>query len=834
MLLILFFLSGLCALGYQLLWVKLFATGLGHELPATYAVVTAFFGGLTLGARLLDKIGASPVPARWYFALELLIGVWALATLLLIGPTIEFVHAILGIDAPRALYWAVAFFVTFFALLPATFAMGGTLSAAENWFRQSSGHNDQIGLVYLVNTIGAAAGAMLVPFLLMPSVGFSGALKILLVLNFAVVCFAIFASRTKPGAASKENESSIRTTERDMGLAIRLFIAGFLGIGFEVLGVRVMSQIFEGTIYSFSATLCVFLVGSAFGGLIYHTLKDLWSPQRRQAYCAIGLSLSVLLGLGVLSSAQGMYRAARGFFGNEPIGVLMAELCLALPIYGLACVFMGALFCHLAAQARTHKGGIGWALSANTLGGMISPAVIALIIIPALGIKWAGIVIAFAYLAILPRPSPLPRWVPILPLVAALLLPNEIQVVTLRAGERVLAYNDGSVASVAITERRSERNLRVDNRFQMGGTGATALRVQKMEAHLPLLLHNEPRSALFLGVATGITSGAALQHPNVSIEAVELTPGVIEVLNFFKYYNQDLARSERARLYNADARRFVRMSDNKFDVIVGDLFQPARDGAGFLYTLEHFLAIRSRLAENGIFCQWLPIYQMDEKVVRVVVRTFTESFPHAEAWLGSFGVKYPVIALVGSESSRNLDLEVLEQRMGNQGVRKDLARSAIRHPVQFLGHHLADDKRLRDFVRGAVVNTDDFPLVLFEAPRFTFQRGQPGHVTLQALIETFRPTEGMFNAHSGTLASRAKDFVEARQDYLHAEIAFSTGNRDNGIELLFNALNKSGEFTLAYAQLINVSRQLGKTDSKRAEEILARLKRDYPEAKRRR
>ena len=821
---ILFFTSGLCAIGYQLSWVKLFAAGLGHELPATFAVVTAFFGGLTLGARLLDRIGASARPARWYLGLEAIIFVWAFITLVLVDYTIELVHTLLGPDAPSTLYWFVAFISTLLALLPATVAMGGTLAAAENWYRQLTASTDEIGIVYLINTIGAAAGAMLVPFLLMPNFGFIGSMQVLLALNLFVAigaCYAGFSRRGTPFDASAQRP--VAHAGRDNRLAIRLFIAGFLGIGFEVLGVRVMAQIFEGTIYSFSASLCIFLLGSALGGLLYHWLKQKWDRDRRLAYCVIGLSFAVILGVGVLSHAQGLYRTARGFFGDELLGVLGAELCLALPIYGLACTLMGALFCQLAAQARTTRGGIGWALSANTLGGMVSPAVIALLAIPSLGLKWTGVLLAFGYLALLPRPLPVARWVPLLPLVAAWLLPGEVQVVTLREGERVIAYTDGSVATVSVTERRSERNLRVDNRFQMGGTGATALRVQRIQAHLPLLLHDDPRRVLFLGLATGITSGAALHHPHVTLDAVELTPGVIDVLGAFKYYNQDLAQSNRVKLTNADARRFVRMSKASYDVIVGDLFQPARDGAGFLYTIEHFRAVRERLADGGIFCQWLPLYQMDEEIVRSIARTFVESFPHTEAWLGSFGVKYPVVALIGSHSPREIDLELLQQRMGKDGVQKDLARAAIRNPIQFLGHQLADDKRLRIFASDAAINRDDYPVVLFEAPQFTFHRGQAGYLTLAALINTFAPSPDNFKANPQTISKQIYAFSLARHDYLRAEIALAQGNLDGGIELLFSALDKSAEFTLAYAQLINVANQIRETEAKKAALIRTRL-----------
>src|ERR1041385_4258376 len=95
-------------------------------------------------------------------------------------------------------------------------------------------------------------------------------------------------------------------------------------------------------------------------------------------------------------------------------------------------------------------------------------------------------------------------------------------------------------------------------------------------------------------------------------------------------YHWPPERQPQLRMFIADARRFVRATAAQYDVIVADLFHPARDGAGSLYTLEHFSAIRRRLAPGGLFCQWLPLHQLDEHMLRVIIRTFLEVFPDGQ------------------------------------------------------------------------------------------------------------------------------------------------------------------------------------------------------------
>ncbi|MCZ7636281.1 MAG: hypothetical protein M5U12_09750 [Verrucomicrobia bacterium] len=163
-------------------------------------------------------------------------------------------------------------------------------------------------------------------------------------------------------------------------------------------------------------------------------------------------------------------------------------------------------------------------------------------------------------------------------------------------GERLRVARAGMADSVAVLETaEGHRTLRVNNRFTMGGTASA--HAERRQAHLPLLLHPAPRHALFLGSGTGITAAAATAHPGIFVDSVELSPEVVDVMGEFAPEN--FAPPGRLRQHVADARRFVRATTNRYDVIVADLFHPARDGAGALYTREHYEAIARRLAREG-------------------------------------------------------------------------------------------------------------------------------------------------------------------------------------------------------------------------------------------
>lgn len=808
-LLALFGLSGCAALGYQLVWTRQFATGLGHELPAAYAVVAAFFGGFAVGGLAFDRaISTSPRPGAWYVGLEFTIAAWALVTLLLGPPANELARTLIGVAPAPARYWVWAFSVPFFALLPATVAMGATLVAAERWFAARRGDPRQLGRVYGWNTAGAAAGVLLTTGLLMPRLGLDGTLALLCAMNVfvAVAALALGAGvrqDTAPTTAVTTGADAVRGT-RGTTTGARLLLAGLLGIGYEVASLRVMAQVFEGTVYSFAAVLAVYLCGTAGGAALYQRYARGRDAAHLLALASVALALSCALGSAALFGATTLYRVLRSGFGDTPLGVLAAEITLALPVFLLPTLVMGALFSHLALGARRHDGGIGWALAMNTVGALVAPLVFGVWLYPLLGAKWTLASIALGYLALLPRASPLPRWLPALPLVAVACLPDALRIVTLRPGETLLDYREGRLASVAVTARPGARDLRVNNRYQMGGTDIRALRIQRMQAHLPLLMHPRPERVLLLGVASGVTAGAALAHPHLALDAVELVPETLELLDHFVPDNRAPHASSRARLSSGDARRYVRTSTTQYDVVIGDLFHPARDGAGLLYTQEHFAAVRERLRTHGVFCQWLPLYQLDLDMLRTIVRSFQSVFPASEAWLANYDLEYPALALLGAEQPLTFASDAFATRLSDAPeVAADLARNAIRNAVQFAGHRLAGDTALRHFAGTGPLNADAFPIVLFAAPRFTYARGQPPHRTLQAFLERAGGQHALTQDWpSDPDVSR---YRAARDRYLAVQMRAGTAPAQAAGFIAAAAL--SGDFTLAYAHVLALARE---------------------------
>ncbi|MEM7409315.1 MAG: spermidine synthase [Myxococcota bacterium] len=837
--------SGAAGLGYQIVWTRTLGVGLGHEIIALLAVVSAFFAGLALGAWALGgRVRSSAVPGRWYVGLEIAVGVWGLALLPILSWIVDRSPLWLGATPTLAQQLGVVFVLPALAFAPATVAMGATVPAMERLLTQSA-RARHIALIYGVNTFGALVGVLGFTFWAIPALGFRAATFALVSLSFGSAALGAVGARrllreTRDEAPEHSDAQPSVATLGTVALGLALVTTGFLGIAYESLVVRVMSQVFEGAIYSFAAALSVYLLGTVLGAGAYQR----WGRRTRdfartQGWLALGTALTITAGIAALYGAFDLYRSLRLALGDTLPAVATAEFTMALPILLLPSAFMSALFCHLVQAAEDTGKGVGWGIAWNTLGSALAPAIAVLAVLPLVGAKWALVATALGYLGLVswPSSSGAMRVAAAAALLLVAVLPPALRIVTLRDDEQVLAYREGALASVAVAEREEGRNLRVNNRFQMGGTTPDGIRVQRLQTHLPLLFHPNPKRALFLGVASGVTVGTALEHPDLRADAVELVPEALEMLPYFAPENRSEDYGERVRLFAADARRFARSSTDQYDVVIADLFHPGRDGSGFLYTREHFAAIEARLAEDGLFCQWLPLFQLDTPMLRAIIASFGEVFPWGFAVMADLDIRYPALGLIGRRGPGDFPPDYVRQRFSHPAL-APVARSTLLHDERRLfGLMLLGPDDLKELAEDVSPNTDDHPHVLFEAPRFTYQRDVPSYRQLRWLLDRGSvDVEGALGSApaagetaTGTRrAAEVRRYQEARDLYLRALIAEREEGWERALPLYEASVRASTAFTTSFAKLFAVGRAWMQTDPARGRALLEELAKARP------
>jgi len=492
---------------------------------------------------------------------------------------------------------------------------------------------------------------------------------------------------------------------------------------------------------------------------------------------------------------------------------------------------LGALFSHLFQSAKAAGAALGNVFALNSLGSALAPLIISVLLFPWAGSKWTLIAISSGYLLLMPKVQ---AW-RLAVVVTAVMLPiglsrSDFQLIQRPLGGSVIEYREGVMASVAVVKDvLGARTLRVNNRFQMGGTSAA--QAEYRQGHIPLLLHPAPKAALFLGVGTGITFAAANLYESLEADGVELLPEVLDVLPQFAPYNS--FSNVQMRLHVADARRWVRTTPQTYDVIIADLFHPSRDGAGMLYTREHFESIRGRLNAGGIFCQWLPLHQMDTDTLRIIVRTFLGIFPQAQAYLLQFNVDVPVLGLVGAPKWPTFSGNWIEARLNNSRLQARLKELSVADSIRFFGHFVGGSEFLKRFAGPGRLNTDDYQWVTFRAPLFSYQsKGgavAPPYQTLFSLLQESDPrsiAEIGFDADS---ALRLAQFILARNIYLQGLAHESQQHETEAIDAYVESARISPDFTAGYAQCLSKASLWANEHPERAKALLRRLIQAQPE-----
>ena len=164
----------------------------------------------------------------------------------------------------------------------------------------------------------------------------------------------------------------------------------------------------------------------------------------------------------------------------------------------------------------------------------------------------------------------------------------------LRERNRLLYYHDGADATVAVRDDGEERLLVINGKTD--GSRLGDRRTQAALAHLPMLMHPEPKHALVIGLGTGITAAAAALHDDLSgLDIIEVSAGVIAASAFFDDDSRGVLFDRRTRLIRADARNQLLANDRLYDVLISEPSNPWITGISNLFTREFFELARSGL-----------------------------------------------------------------------------------------------------------------------------------------------------------------------------------------------------------------------------------------------
>jgi spermidine synthase len=279
-------------------------------------------------------------------------------------------------------------------------------------------------------------------------------------------------------------------------------------------------------------------------------------------------------------------------------------------------------------------------------------------------------------------------------------------------------YEEGPTSTVSVRKDGETFSMAINGRTNASDS-VYDMPTQVMLGQLPMLLAPRLNNGLIIGFATGVTVGAMLQSPIASVTCVELESATIDGSHFFEHVNHQPLSDPRTNLIIDDARTFLRVTPTRYDVIVSEPSHPWVPGVANLFTREFFEMGRQRLSEQGLFVQWVQIYQLSTDSLRSVLATYQSVFPHVMVFRVGGAAKGKDLILVGSNSPLSLDL--LSHRLADGRIASELSRVNLNTEADVRSWYICDESRLRPAVSGAEINTDDNMHIETTVPKEAFR-----------------------------------------------------------------------------------------------------------------
>jgi predicted membrane-bound spermidine synthase len=760
LLLFVFVLSGFAGLVYQSMWAHYLGLFLGHAAYAQALVLALFMGGMAAGAALVAKAGE-----RWrnlvlgYAIVEAVIGVFGLAFHALFTGALALSYDWLmpALGAPwlvNAWKWLLAALL----ILPQTVLLGMTFPLLSGGMlrRFPGGDGRALGGLYFSNSIGAAAGALAATFLLLPRVGMPGAMVVAGLTNLAV---AAMAWRLAVGRETPPPPKDLPLEDGARRLPLLVLgataLSGAASFVYEIVWVRMLSLAVGTTLHAFELMLASFIAGIALGGLWIRRHADRSrDPLRLAGWMQVAMGIAALLSLLFYANAfvwvGGLMDAlsrSDGAYALFNLGTAAIAMAIMLP----AALFAGTtlpLFTVALLRGGHGERSIGRVYAWNTAGAILGVFAAVHLLIPLLGLKLALIAAAAVDLAI----GLVLLWPRVMSERATTAFaaafgvgiagigfsltqvpwdPMQLASGVYRFGQtrlpehdRVIFYRDGKTVSISVIE--SPGGLRIASNGKVDGSIVYAPDLPPsvdeptmvLLGALPLAYHPDARNVAVIGFGTGLTSHTVLADPRIErLDTIEIERAMVEGARLFGSRVERAFQDPRSQVVIDDARSFFAGAGRRYDVIISEPSNPWISGVGALFSREFYAFVPRHLTDDGLFVQWLQLYEIDEALVGSVLNALVPAFEDFSAYLANSSDLLIVARPRGR--LRAPDLE----RLFEGALGEELRKAAITDAEALAFRRIADARLLRALARRypEPANSDYFPRLGIEAPRTRFR-----------------------------------------------------------------------------------------------------------------
>jgi len=747
-----FLLSGMAGLIYESIWTHYLKLYLGHASYAQTLVLAGFLSGLALGAWWAARLSFSGRNLlRLYAVVEIAIGLMGLffhASFVAFEQW-SFDVVIPQLGSPGLIFtfkWTMALLLVApqSILLGMTFPLmvGGVLRV----FTRHGGRT--IASFYFINSLGAGLGVWLSGFLLIGDVGLPGTVLLAAILNLLVGAVVLILARRLSDKAASANAPVAATTpvsrwsENRLGtlLLICAFGTGLASFIYEITWIRMLNLVLGTTTHAFELMLGTFILGLALGSLIIRRYLDrLENPVRVLGMVQLVMALAAATTIAFYNEifswmeflVQGLAKTAAGYTMFNLSSLL---ICAAVMLPATICAGMTLpLITHTLRSSQGGEAAVGRVYATNTLGSIVGVALVATLLIPLLGLKWAlfcGVLVDLALGLTLLRHSAAEqlRQPATIGIVAVILLiglliefnPNrQMSGVYFRGLEasndqlELLFYRDGPTASVGVQKAADGQytiltNGKPDAGLRLYGAKPTLDEgTMVLIAAIPLAVAPRMKEVAVVGFGSGITSQTLLQSQRVErVDTIEIEPQMIAGARSFYPRVARVFEDPRSHIHIEDAKTFFSTAGRRYDAILSEPSNPWVSGVGGLFTQEYYRSLQRYLKPDGLLAQWIHTYEFSDVLLISILKALGDNFPYYQIYQL---VEGDVLVLASRSPIARPSAAVFDE----PELAADLRRVQVHRLADLQVRYLAGRDTLHPYftLQPVLANSDYFPVV---------------------------------------------------------------------------------------------------------------------------
>src|SRR5438552_7719232 len=799
------FLSGISALIFETLWLRLSGLAFGNSIWAAALILSSFMAGLALGTAIAASTKLRIRPLKLYAALEIAVA--------LFGCTIVFALPIIG-ELLRPLFqalWthqtillALRVLFSFVILLIPTTAMGLTLPVAlEDRVLARADFGQTVGMLYGFNTLGAVAGALVGELYLVKAFGLWGTSLAAGLLNCIAAAIAFFLTKRNGSdgtlAASPTDE---RVRSRWLRLDYHLpwrpliisFGAGCILLTLEVVWFRFLRLYVASSATAFSLMLAIVLAGIGLGGIASGGLLK----RMRQSALPILLVVAAILTLlcYILFPVPKLGEGEKNFYLESWSQIAVISIALMFPVAFLSGVLFPAIAARVQESVPSRMNSLGITTLFNTAGAAIGPLLAGFVLLPKLGFQSSLIICAVGYGLLCLTISQKANWSPqrlagfallelcVLFVASVALFPNhrdEMHFANARKlyeseNQHLVKKIEGTTGTWQLLRRDLfgqpyYYRLMTDG-FSMSATNPRNQRYMRLFAYLPSALHPQPEDALLIAFGCGVTADALTHDVDLKhIDIVDISKEAFDLANDYREagYSNSL-RDPRVTAIVQDGRFFLQASPQRYDIITGEPPPPKVLGSVNLYTEQFFSLMSDRLKDGGIATFWLPIYQLNVNEAKAILLAFHDAFPNTVVWSSS-DEEWIMMGIKGAPQKVDNDQIRKFWRFGS--TRDDLARIGVEVPEQLAALFVMDGDEIDRIANGTKPLTDFYPKRLGDvtAEDKAIHEFTSDYMVATSAAERFRSSQLIQEIWPTTMTAQLEPFFAIREMRYRASLS---------------------------------------------------------------